>query len=86
MPTTWTVIILTKRPFYTINSAILLFLKFFTQKKPEDYNLNNVACCCAILASKIEETIKKVRDFVIVFYKNTNHKMIAVDSEVICFY
>ncbi|KAJ3080573.1 hypothetical protein HK102_002961 [Quaeritorhiza haematococci] len=59
-------------PFNTAATAQHLYHKFFATHSIENYDVNKMAIACVFVASKIEETIKKVRDIIAVAWTIMN--------------
>jgi hypothetical protein len=52
-------------PHYTFYTALTLYNKFKLNTKETSFNATNIAITCLFIASKAEETIKKLKDILI---------------------
>ena len=57
------------RPQLSIATAIVFYHRFYARESYEAYERFQVATTCLFLASKVEETPKKLREVIIETYK-----------------
>ena len=60
---------LARRPQLSIATAIVFYHRFYARESYESYERFQVATTCLFLASKVEETPKKLKDVILECYK-----------------
>ena len=60
--------ILLKLPQVCILTGMLIFNRFFWRKSFQKFDSNHTACAALFLATKVEESFRKLRDLVSVFF------------------
>ncbi|KAI9307456.1 cyclin-like protein [Cunninghamella echinulata] len=68
-------------PQTTISTSQSLYHRFYLYYSPRTYSLLEVCITCLFVGSKIEETIKKLRDIYIVAHSVRNPKQQELDPE-----
>jgi len=65
-----------KIPQITIASAIVLFHRFYSKYTFEEHNANIVSYACLFLAAKVEESIVRLRDLIVLMHQLKYSKQI----------
>jgi len=61
--------VLLRMPQMTVASAAAIFQRFYFCKSFADFEVRAVACAAVVLASKLEENIRRLHQVVVVFYR-----------------